>query len=132
MFRIVLDTNVIVSALWSSAGIPVAVLDMALSKEFALFVSKDILDEYEDVLYRDKFRHKFSRESVAKTLTSIKSTATCYTPPKSITPHFVDETDRKFYDLARMTDAYLVTGNIKHFPQEENIITPSDFIKKVW
>jgi hypothetical protein len=31
--------------------------------------------------------------------------------------------------LAKAANAYLVTGNKKHFPEEDNIITPTDFLK---
>jgi hypothetical protein len=40
-----------------------------------------------------------------------------------------DESDRKFYDTAKYCGAFLITGNIKHFPQEPFIITPAEFLK---
>jgi predicted nucleic acid-binding protein len=40
----------------------------------------------------------------------------------------VNEDDRIFYDAAVEANAYLITGNIKHFPKESFIITPSQFL----
>jgi predicted nucleic acid-binding protein len=43
---------------------------------------------------------------------------------------FVDEDDKMFYDVYKSSDAnYIITGNKKHFPQEENIITPREYIE---
>jgi predicted nucleic acid-binding protein len=40
-----------------------------------------------------------------------------------------DEEDRKFYNVAKSSGAFLITGNIKHFPSESFIITPADFLR---
>jgi predicted nucleic acid-binding protein len=39
-----------------------------------------------------------------------------------------DETDRVFYDVARASEAILITGNIRHYPNEPFIQTPADFL----
>ena len=39
-----------------------------------------------------------------------------------------DESDRIFYDMARFCGAYLITGNIKHYPAESFIVTPAQFL----
>jgi hypothetical protein len=41
---------------------------------------------------------------------------------------FADESDRKFYDLAKTNEALLITGNLKHYPCEGFIMNPSDFL----
>ena len=44
---------------------------------------------------------------------------------------FIDETDKKFYEVFKSGEAeYLITGNIKHFPKENGIIIPKEFIEK--
>ena len=128
MLRVVLDTNIIVSALWNPEGVPAEVWRRGLLKEYMITVSQGVLDEYENVLRREKFRHKFSIDKVEKSLCLIQLVADNFVPETSTTPHFTDETDRKFYDLAKAADAYLITGNIKHFPQDNKIITPADFL----
>jgi predicted nucleic acid-binding protein len=44
---------------------------------------------------------------------------------------FVDESDRIFYDTAKAANAYLVTGNQKHFPCEPFIVNPSGFLQMI-
>ena len=51
MIRVVLDTNVVVSALLKPAGLEAAVLLLCLRREIALFLSPPILAEYQRVLY---------------------------------------------------------------------------------
>lgn len=43
---------------------------------------------------------------------------------------FVDEADKKFYEVAKHCGATLITGNIKHFPSDEIIMTANDFLEK--
>ena len=52
MMRVVLDTNVIVSALMSSLGNPAKILTLLFNEEIQIYYSGDILAEYEDVLSR--------------------------------------------------------------------------------
>lgn len=40
---------------------------------------------------------------------------------------FTDETDRKFYEVARFCGAPLVTGNTAHFPKDGTILTVAEF-----
>src|SRR5260370_38089018 len=56
MSRVVLDTNVIVSALLVPAGTQASVLLLAFRGQIALYVSAPVLDEYEEVLRRPRFR----------------------------------------------------------------------------
>jgi hypothetical protein len=43
-----------------------------------------------------------------------------------------DETDRKFYDVAKATDAILITGNTKHYPNEPFVLTPAAFVQRYY
>jgi len=129
MLRVVLDTNIIVSAMLTPKGIPAKILRAVVNEELSAALSIAVIDEYKDVLYRKKFEKKFLREDVDSILSIMYSVADYYVPINSTIPHFADETDRKFYDLAKAANAYLITGNIKHFPQDSKIITPADFLK---
>jgi len=40
-----------------------------------------------------------------------------------------DEDDRCYYDTAKNFGAYLVTGNIKHYPDDPWVLTPAEFVK---
>jgi putative PIN family toxin of toxin-antitoxin system len=54
VIRVVIDTNVLVSALLTSGGLPEAVIDLAISGEVRWVASESILAEYEDVLKRPR------------------------------------------------------------------------------
>jgi predicted nucleic acid-binding protein len=58
--------------------------------------------------------------------------------PKSVikkteksTFEMTDEDDRKFYDLYKAAKAILITGNLKHFPKEDLIMTPAAFMEYI-
>ena len=42
--------------------------------------------------------------------------------------HKIDAADRVFYDVAKASEAELITGNIKHYPKEPFIISPAAFM----
>ena len=54
MIRVVIDTNILVSALLTSGGSPEAVIDLAISGEVQWFASESVLTEYEEVLKRPR------------------------------------------------------------------------------
>jgi putative PIN family toxin of toxin-antitoxin system len=54
MIRVVIDTNVLVSGLLTSGGLPEAVIDLAISGEVQWFASESVLAEYEAVLKRPR------------------------------------------------------------------------------
>ena len=49
-----------------------------------------------------------------------------------IDTEFIDESDKKFYEVAKFCEAKLITGNIKHFPEDEIVITVSEFFEKYY
>lgn len=126
----VIDTNVLVSALLSSHenAATVQVVDRLFSGDVIPVFSNDILAEYNEVLRRKKFH--FSEDVVRTLLDTIISIGENITPSPSgeILP---DMKDLPFYEvvLEREEDnAYLVTGNIKHFPDKPNIVTAREFL----
>jgi putative PIN family toxin of toxin-antitoxin system len=124
---VVLDTNVLVSALLSKTGSPAKILDKFLRGELSLVYSEDILEEYEDVLHRPKLKI-----AVDETNTLIRSILLHGIEIWSV-PSFMplpDEDDRCFYDAATTARAYLITGNAKHYPNEPFILSPAGFIDK--
>jgi len=44
--------------------------------------------------------------------------------------HLTDESDRKFYDAAKECSGVLVTGNLKHYPNEDFIMNPAGFLQR--
>jgi putative PIN family toxin of toxin-antitoxin system len=115
MIRVVLDTNIIVSAHLQEQGLPARVLRLAFSKAIELCVSAPILTEYELLLRRPRFA--FDPKRVDQSLARINADAMLVKPTQtlSISP---DEPDNRFLECAEAAGAsYLVTGNKRHFPE---------------
>ena len=115
MISAVLDTNVLVSAMISSAGNE-ALLVIAINQGLVTpYFLPDILEEYSDVLLRPKFG--FSKEEVDALLDMLQHRGVLLNPvPMSrISP---DPDDDKFIACAHVGQVnFLVTGNKRHFPQ---------------
>jgi putative PIN family toxin of toxin-antitoxin system len=124
-FRAVLDTNILVSALLSPAGNPAKIYRMFLAGILDLVVSADILAEYEDVLHRPRL--SIPAADAGTVLFVVRRYGEKVQPVPSKAP-LPDEDDRAFYDAAKYGNAYLVTGNTKHYPQESFILTPAAFL----
>ena len=57
MNRVVFDTNVVVSSVLKREGAEAYVLDLAAAHQIQLYVTQEILEEYDEVLHRAKFKH---------------------------------------------------------------------------
>ena len=126
--KAVVDTNVFVSALMSTEGTPAKILSLILNGKIKIFYDNRILFEYYDVLSREKFG--FYDEIINGLMELIKKEGE-YINAEYFTENFNDETDRKFYEVYKSADAdYLITGNKKHFPKENAIVTPKEFLEK--
>lgn len=87
-----------------------------------------ILAEYTEVLHRKKF--KFDSAMVSKLLIEYGKCAVYVNATPSDEP-FTDTDDIVFYEVVmekRENGAYLVTGNLKHYPEEPFIITPREML----
>ena len=124
--RIVIDTNVLVSALMTPLGNPAKAYKMFLAEALVLVYSEDIMAEYEDVLYRPRLR--IPTEDADTVLDAIRQHGNLVIPIPS-SGFIPDEDDRVFYDAARCVDAYLITGNKRHYPEESFILTPAEFLE---
>ena len=126
--RVVIDTNVIVSGLLKAGSPPAMVLNLALTDRIRVLVDESVLSEYEAVLHRKKFG--FDPDAVGDVLAFLRfeSEHVVATPSTKTTS---DPGDQKFYDIAVSGDAaYLITGNRAHFPVEERIVTPREFVDR--
>ena len=122
---VVIDTNVLVSAFWSRNGNPARILGMVLSGSLKACYDFRILEEYRNVLLRSKFG--FSGDEVEAVLRTIEDNGYSVVADTVGIP-FTDESDRKFYEVAKYCGAKLITGNVKHFPQEPDIMPPAEFL----
>ncbi len=122
--NVVIDTNVLVSALWSKNGTCAKILFRVLNYELVIVYDQRILHEYKVVLERPKFG--FSRDEVKSILDFIKNEGICIVS-KPLDTEFIDESDKKFYEVAKTVNCKLITGNKKHFPDEIDILSPGEF-----
>ncbi|NQT59537.1 MAG: putative toxin-antitoxin system toxin component, PIN family [Bacteroidetes bacterium] len=127
--NVVIDTNVIISGLLNSKGLPGKIINLLFNERINLLFDNRILAEYKDVLSRDKFR--FNRDIIDPLIDYIKKDC-IYVISNPILESFNDEDDKKFYEVALSGNAdYLITGNIKHFPKDQIIVTPREFLEKI-
>ncbi len=114
LIKVVLDTNVVVSAHLTAGGLEAFVLDLALASKLQLYVSPDILAEYAEVLRRPRFR--IDSKKVTQSLRLIKKRAKSVKPTLTLSVSR-DPDDNRFLECAEAANAdYLVTGNRRHFP----------------
>ncbi len=114
--RVVLDTNILVSASWKPAGLESEVVNLANSGRIVACVSAETLAEYRDVLSRRKLASVRSRAS--EVLAKFEDTALVVETAAPITAS-VDDDDNRFLECAAAAGAeYLITGNLRHYPAE--------------
>ncbi|MCL2169816.1 MAG: putative toxin-antitoxin system toxin component, PIN family [Defluviitaleaceae bacterium] len=127
--KIVIDTNVIVSGLLTPKGKPARILDLIyIEPKLSVFYSDGVFEEYKCVLSYDRLKIADMKKAWALDLIIIFGNRIA---PSVSTIWMPDETDRVFYDTAKAAGANLITGNIKHYPKEDFIMTPADFLSMI-
>ncbi len=125
---VVLDTNILVSALLNPEGLPAAIIGLLLNGKLTVLYDNRILKEYGEVLSRKKFPFK---ESLILHLLEYIGHEGQFIAAEPIDTPFSDEDDKVFYEVAKAGNAeYIITGNKKHFPNEKIVKTPKEFIEE--
>lgn len=128
----VIDTNVLVSAMLNVDSIPGWVVNEAISGDVIPLYNDEIIEEYNDVLTRAKF--KFDKRAVRLLIDTIiqRGIPVDAGPVEDVLP---DPKDAVFYEVTmekrKSEDAYLVTGNLKHFPSRSFVVTPREMMEIV-
>ena len=89
---------------------------------------QDILAEYDEVLHREKFH--LQKDLIRKVIDAVRQYGV-EVFPQPTGEVLIDMDDLIFYEVAmekREVEAYLVTGNQKHYPLKNFIITPAEMI----
>ena len=127
----VIDTNVLVSAMLKLKSLPGKIANEVLLGDLIPLLSDAIVDEYREVLARPKF--KFDQRAVSVLLDGIVDRGIFINaiPVEEIIP---DPKDVVFYEVVmegrkEYDEAYLVTGNIKHFPIKSYVVTPREMLE---
>lgn len=127
----VIDTNVLLAALLSKNedSATVKVLDAVFEGTIIPLYHQDILIEYDEVLHREKFH---LQEITIQTVLDAVRQYGVEVFPQPTGAILIDMDDLVFYEVAmekRDDDAYLVTGNQKHYPFRDFIVTPAEMMK---
>lgn len=130
-YLVVIDTNIIVSALLSRHmdASTVKVLEALFSSQIVPLYNNEILCEYEDVLHRKKFN--FSENLIQLVIQSIRDNGISV-ERLTTGEDLPDPKDLVFYEVCmakREEDSMLVTGNMKHFPSRPFIVTPNELLE---
>ena len=127
--RLVLDTNIVVSAALKPDGLQRSVLLLALRKPIRLYISDAILAEYRAVLSRPRLR---IRKGVRRQLLQVVESNVHRIVPSVRLRVAADPDDDMFLECADAAKAdYLITGNLSHFPRywkRTKIITSREFL----
>lgn len=127
----VVDTNVLVSALLSKKenAATVLVMNELFGGRIIPLYHREILEEYSEVLHRSRFH---LQESTIQLVLNAVVQFGMEVFPQPTGEILIDMDDLIFYEVAmekRDEDAYLVTGNQKHYPIRDFIVTPAEMMR---
>lgn len=127
---VVLDTNILVSALLSPFGPPARVLDLVLNGDLRAAYDDRLLAEYREVLARPKF--SFAPEDAALVLAYLETDGERVTA-QPLACELPDADDLPFLEVAAQAEAVLITGNTAHYPAAVRgvvqVVAPGEFFR---
>jgi uncharacterized protein len=127
--RLVIDTNVLVSAALKPEGLQRTVFLLAITKPARLYLSRPIMEEYFHVLSRSELK---IRKGLRRQLLQLVKNHSHIVAPSQRLEVTGDADDNMFLECADAARAdYLVTGNLRHFPRfwkKTKVISPREFI----
>jgi len=130
--RLVIDTNVVVSAALKPEGLQRTVVLLAMTKPALWYVSDPIVSEYAMVLARPELK---IRSSLRQQLLQLIKSQTRVVSPSRLAQVTSDPADNMFVECADAARAdYLVTGNQRHFPKfskNTKIISSREFLSVI-
>lgn len=130
MLHVVLDTNVLVSALIKANSLPSLILSLVLNNQIEICLSDDVLNEYQGVLARKKFQ-SLDQKLVKALLQKLEQNCIKVSPKQKVVL-LKDQDDNKFLECAEESEAdFIITGNSRHFPKKHKstqILSPKEFI----
>lgn len=136
--KVVIDTNIFISALLSQNGFAIDVLQLALQKKIEPQFGEKLFLEYEDVLSRKQIieASKLNELDIEALFDALLSVSTWNEVYYLWRPNLDDEGDNHILELAVSSNAkYIITHNKKDFVQAElkfdiNILTAEEFMRK--
>ena len=128
-YYVVIDTNVLVSAVLKSHSVPGSIVELAFDGPIIPILNEEIEKEYREVLSRPKFHLP---EDLIEGIMSTFHKRAIYVDAEHLDVELPDPKDLVFYEVVmeerKEEEAYLVTGNIRHFPNRPFIVTPREML----
>ena len=134
--RAVIDTNVLVSALWNPDGAPALVIDAWRKGKFLLCYSRAMRGEYRRTLTRMFAKGGVLPPHIAAEFAAIKSKGAMFEDLPDFSGSIPeDSNDEKFLECAFAAQAVIVSGD-KHLLKRDGyegvaVIEPADFLREV-
>jgi putative PIN family toxin of toxin-antitoxin system len=133
--KVVLDTNVLVSAFLSPYGVPARILKYLEQEAFELLLSEEILEEYKDAFRYDEVKkaHKLTNEQITRVLDDLRVSAKVMKPTVSVSVVASDPDDNKLFACALAGGAdFIISGDttvqaVKHY-REIQVLSPKLFL----
>ena len=134
--RVVLDTNVLISAFIARKSVPAQVVDLLRTEELFLLQSQEVFAELQRVLEYPHLRGRFhyTDEQAARFLQGIRNIAQWVDVQETLSVVVEDESDNRLIELAVAGRArYIVTGDRKHLLKIRRyraieIVSPAEFL----
>ena len=133
----IVDTNVLISAAISRSGSPQDVYSYIGTGNIVPIFDKRILDEYYKVFNYDKFKGtnikmpSFKDSDVYDILYDVVKNGIFSNDVEPVKEFFIDKKDIPFFEVKMSSEEfnpYLITGNMKHFPESDTTVTPKEMI----
>jgi uncharacterized protein len=134
MLRVVLDTNIIVSAVAARTGPPAQVFTLFLSGAIRNCCTKNILMEVEQVFSRRKIAERVPSELLVLVRDALHQKSVMVSPSMHVNAVPEDPADNMFLECALAGSAdYVITGDwhllrLKRY-RTVDIISPATFLK---
>ena len=128
----IIDTNVLVSYFLSDKNSPpVAIMNKVFDGKIIPVFNCYLINEYRNVLLRKQF--ELDRSTVNSFLDIIQTSGVGVESFEHTTT-LSDKKDVPIYELAVLTrddNTFLITGNVKHFPNDDFVVTPKQMIERL-
>lgn len=134
--RVVIDTNVIISAMRSNKGASSLLLSLAGTERFSMHLSVPLALEYEEVLLRQKRSIGLTEEEIGKLVDALCAVADHHEIHFLWRPSLRDIDDEAVLELAVAAGCnFIITYNKRDFSGSEKFgvepLTPKEFLKQI-
>jgi putative PIN family toxin of toxin-antitoxin system len=132
MQKLIIDTNVLVSALIQKSYPNFILFNCVLENRFEICISDDLLEEYLEVINRPKFsKYPDFLIKAEFVISQIEEIATKFSPRERF-EIIADAADNRLLELSSESKAdFIITGNTNDFTMSEfantRIISPKEF-----